>query len=870
MIVPCKYHFFLFLVFMVTGRALAQGSFMKQKALPAGEDSVITAPGRIYKANSLKRFFFGDHYRQAWATPIKVPVARIGELKGGLNILGPGGGMQTYSLKLKGEDEKLYSFRSIQKDPSPVLPRPVKPTFFADIVQDQISAAHPYGAFILPPLAHAAGIYHTNPKLYYLPATPALGKYQKKFGGMMMMFEEDADEDWTGKESFGFTENAVSTETVIENLMEENESYVDEAFLLRARLFDMWIGDWDRHEGQWRWAELEDEKGNEMYRPIPEDRDNAFFKFDGFFPWWLRRKWALRKFQQFGDDVRDIAGLNDNARHFDRRFLTSLSRTEWLAEADSLQQRLTDTVIERAVKQWPEKIYALNGAEIIRHLKARRERLKTMAAEYYAILAKEVNVYGSNEAEYFEIKRKNNLETEVRVFDLSDGEKDELLFHRTFYTHETNEARLYGFGDDDRFHVKGKVGKGMVIRMIGGEGHDTFTDESAVAGLKKHTLIYDLQNSDLNLFKETKNRTSNNLNVNQYDPEAFEYDLVAPRLSFGFNPDDGLFIGGGALIRKEGSRKSPYASEQRILANVSTASGAWNFEYSGEFIGTFNTMDLVLDASVRAPNFNSNFYGFGNNTVEEFDVEYYNYRIDEVKVAPAFQARVGQSRFRLGPLYEYYKARPNGGILAEPGGVIDPIDLEPQHYLGSRFTAQVGKVDSETYPENGVLWSTTLSLYEGINVEDRSFSTLQSDLRLYYTFEDTHTTLATRLGGGHNTGDAPFFKANVLGGNQGLGLAGNLRGMRRNRFSGQTSFYHNFEIRQKLSYFESYLATALVGVNLFVDHGRVWQPGEDSGTWHRSIGGGVWFRLYYKWVLTASYASSNIDDTFDVQIGFLF
>ncbi len=50
---------------------------------------------------------------------------------------------------------------------------------------------------------------------------------------------------------------------------------LDEASYIRARLFDMLIGDWDRHEDQWRWASFK-ENGKTIYRPIPRDRDQAF------------------------------------------------------------------------------------------------------------------------------------------------------------------------------------------------------------------------------------------------------------------------------------------------------------------------------------------------------------------------------------------------------------------------------------------------------------------------------------------------------------------------------------------------------------------------------------------------------------------
>ena len=44
----------------------------------------------------------------------------------------------------------------------------------------------------------------------------------------------------------------------------------------------MLIGDWDRHQDQWRWIEFK-ENGKKVYRPMPRDRDQAFsIMSDGF------------------------------------------------------------------------------------------------------------------------------------------------------------------------------------------------------------------------------------------------------------------------------------------------------------------------------------------------------------------------------------------------------------------------------------------------------------------------------------------------------------------------------------------------------------------------------------------------------------
>ena len=257
---------------------------VKQPVIARDGNEVVVKAGGIYEAGKYKRFMLGSHYRDVWLAPVKVPVINLNTAKGGLTIVERGGGMQTASLKLKANNGRLYSLRSIQKDPTSALPIALQFSFVDDLLQDQMSTAHPYGALIIPVLAEAAGIYHPNPELVYIPDAPELGKYRKEYGGMLAYLEEDADEDWSGYEDFGGTENAVSTETMIEKVTDDHDDHVDHKNLLRVRLFDMWINDWDRHDGQFRWAELEGEQGK-YYRPIPEDRDNAFFKADGLIPW---------------------------------------------------------------------------------------------------------------------------------------------------------------------------------------------------------------------------------------------------------------------------------------------------------------------------------------------------------------------------------------------------------------------------------------------------------------------------------------------------------------------------------------------------------------------------------------------------------
>ena len=123
------------------------------------------------------------------------------------------------------------------------------------MVQDQISSSHPYGAFVVPYLAEAAGIYHTNPKLVFIPDDPRFGRHQPTFANTLALYEERPAKDWSEADFFGNSPDIENTAKVLTNLAKDNDHYVDEPFVLRSRLFDMFIGDWERHDDQWRWSE---------------------------------------------------------------------------------------------------------------------------------------------------------------------------------------------------------------------------------------------------------------------------------------------------------------------------------------------------------------------------------------------------------------------------------------------------------------------------------------------------------------------------------------------------------------------------------------------------------------------------------------
>ena len=365
-----------------------------------------------------KRFLLGDHYRKEWAEPVEVEVLDLETQAGGLMPVRIGGGLQTKSLRLAGADGKEYVLRSVNKDPSKALPPEMVGTFAADVVQDQISSSHPYAPLAVAKLAEAAGIFHTTPKMVWVPASGRLGEFSKEFANTLCLFEERPSGSDNDNPAYGFAHNIVNTEKLFQKLKEDNDHFVNERAFLKARLFDMWIGDWDRHEDQWVWASFKKD-GNTIYSPIPRDRDQAFARLDGFIPFLAARKWAIRKTKSFEGVIKDIEGLNINGVRLDKRFTVKLTLQDWLDVVHELQLAVTDDKIEEALEELPPNIFALSGKAIITALKQRRDKLDVYAREYYYSLTEKPVILGTDKKEQFNIERKENGETKITLFKIN-------------------------------------------------------------------------------------------------------------------------------------------------------------------------------------------------------------------------------------------------------------------------------------------------------------------------------------------------------------------------------------------------------------------------------------------------------------------
>lgn len=843
--------------------------------LPSYADFTVTeAINPDYAMGSARQTLLGSGYREAWTTPVDFPVLDM-SIHGGLEPLQKGGGMQTLSLRLRGGDGHEYVLRLARKRPGRILPPELSESLGADILDDLASATLPWGAVAVADLAESAGIYHTNPRIVYIPDDPRLGIYREEFANKIALFEERPDEDWSEADNFGNSEDVISSAKMFEEVTDDNDHCVDQRFYLKSRLFDMLISDWDRHPDQWRWAsfepyeldptlEGEDRTQGKIYRPIPRDRDFAFYRLGGFLPWVARQ--VEPKLQPFRESYGSLSGLTTSGIPLDRRFTTALTLDDWIEIGTELRDSITDEEINEAIALWPPEIFAQYGEETIRILRVRREKLPEVAEKVFELLSHAVDVAGSNKHERFEVTGYQDGTVEVVILKTTkEGEIRKELYRRIFYPGQTAEIRLYGLGGNDQFVISGTDHSTINVRMIGGSGEDRV--ENPVRG---STTYYDtIEGNDVSEAGRSNVVLSDDPENNRYEPENYRYPHTIPGIMPGYGSTDGVIIGASLTFHRPGFRSHPWAFTHHFNAAFATSTDGVRGQYIGRLYDAFGEeWDAVFDLNGSTVSYVNNFYGLGNETMPaSASSSYHHVGLGDLETTFSVIKRVEQSiEFRFGGGGAYHNVEEDSTrFVGTPAAELTPSDFDGSFFARGFATLTLNATDNAVNPKRGFRWTTRTSLHGGLGESAPTFASAGSDLSLYASLStERQLTVAGRVGMGRNFGTFPFYLAQSLGGST------NLRGLRRERYSGRTAAYQNVEVRGEVIPTVSRTFPLTVGVLGFVDNGRVWADGESSSVWHQAYGGGVWVSVLDLYLMQASLAQGDDGLQFSFGLNFFY
>jgi predicted phosphodiesterase len=837
-----------------------------------------------YMTSKFHQSLFGTTYRQDWDTEIEVRNLNLSTEHGGLRPIKKGGGYSSNSLRLEAPDDKQYVLRSVQKGVVKVVPPKFRGTFVQNIFQDQISASQPYAALAVPPLAKAAGVYYTNPEIVYLENQPALGDFNEVFANDLYLYEERPAGDREDEESLGGSKKIVSYNAVLEALRTNHRATINQKQVLRSRIFDILLGDWDRHDDQWRWATFEQDhngKKHTYYEPIPRDRDQVFFGYKGLVPSLTKLlSPELRKFVYWDYEIKNLKYLGYNARHFDRHFMNQMTRGDWVSTAQELQQSLTSEAIQESIDAMPEPIARHQEQYYKPKLVQRKKDLVKYASEMYDFIAMYVDVVGTDKKELFEVIRNEDNTTQIRVIDLNkENEKTDTFYSRLIQSSETKEIRLYGLGGDDVFHIHGTQDHGSLIRIIGGKGDDEILDNSKVNGIRRKTIVYDNElETESNLGSEAKYKAIKDASENDYDRKDFYYDATINIPLFAYNPDDGFVVTNSFSTKKYGWRKKPYKSSHQLLSRYAFGSQEFSMSYTGEFIEALGNADFSLHLYTSIPSDKENFFGLGNDrsfSLDDFEkFNIFRYEQTRLGINPAVQfSSVNRvHKLKFGPYYEFTNLDDGQQKFIAELPLFES-EKEKNNFVGIKMDYSIFKLNDLVFPTNGLDFKISPSYNHNLSNTDLSFFRLQGHLVAYNFIPLPRPFVwATRISGGVNYGDYSFYQANFLGRTTGF------RGFRENRVGGKSSFVWSNDLRMKLFKVNGKVLPFSLGVIGSYDIGRVWLENEVSVEgWHRAYGGGVWISpfdiatvSFYYLTVRSNETFDSRESTFSIQFGFPF
>jgi hypothetical protein len=847
-------------------------------------DSLTIISDSRYEAKGFWQFLMGSHYRDLWTMPVKLPVLNLQQFEGGVDAYHFTGGQQSTTFFARTEEGGHYVFRSVQKNPVVFAEDQDDPeqimfnnSVIRDVLQDQISSSHPYGPLTLMPILKASGLYYSDHSLFYLHKQAGSEEFPETGVNTPVMKENFASLDYL-KQFDSNVEDVISTADLITYMLEDGEYSVDAEWYLRARLIDILVGDWDRHEGQFLWAITSDYK-QKVARTYQLDHDGAYFVMTGLLPSLGTRARPLRKFQHFDEDIRELAGLNEQARYMDEIFLNRLPERRWSAVAEDLQKRISDKVLQKAVSRLPDEIYRLDGHQLLSKLKSRRDKLPVYAMEFYDRIARDLDITGTVADNLFRLTESEDGNLSISVYSSTEGSSLNLIFERVIKADETRSVRLFGIEGENRyeFNYPGDLPITVHIVDLNEQRVIEYTGNASGKNIKVHTTSPEFPD-DFQFKFNTRDFTEDLVQKYGYNYQEADDDLFEIIPSFRLNSDDGLILGGGVAFTTYRFRRYPYATRQQLVARLATRTTGYTIDYNGEFINVTGSADLDLNMYIQAPNFSNNFFGLGNETGADRSSNFFDVRRDIYGIDAELKFDLTRE-LNIGTALTFEAVKLDVGLdkffLTPEAGLADD-DFDTHSILGFRSSARYNIGDTGFFPRNRFQIESAVHITHNF-LDSNTMLTLNGSVVGSRSIFHRNLVVASRVGAATNIGDFRFFQANTLGdagsflrSNRGFFEAANFRGVPRDRFSGRSVFYQNTELRSKLFEFNNYFAPGDFGVIALFDHGRVWAPGESSDVWHYAYGGGVWYNFYKNFLISSTYAISDVDSNISVLFGFMF
>jgi hypothetical protein len=617
----------------------------------------------------------------------------------------------------------------------------------------------------------------------------------------------------------------VTSLVVLHRTLNDPAERVDARAVLRASLFNVFIGSLDPRFLEWRWEAIQSPDGL-LWRPLGTFREGALARYDGIATYLGRP--LQPDLTTFGPHYpHTLTGVPDQASSY-RYLLGSLGRPVWDSVAAALQAALTDSAIADAVGRMPAAYQARVGNRLTQVLRERRDNLPHAVEHMYAQVRREAEVHATTAPETIlaEWTAPDSLS-----LDLGTGRRD------AYSREETESVTLFLEGGGDTVRFLGAGGRAPGLRIVPAPNTTLVVEGAAPKGAAavygKEAAITATSPGTIAVRQSTV-------------PDALAHlDSVGVERTGGrrnFHPTGwleltsgvGLLIGAGVVRTDWSGAARPYRNQVTLRAAYGTDASSAVVQLLGDFRWARSPLQLHVDAVASGVGA-IYFYGFGNDTPGDSASAYYRAGRDLYGFAPSLVL----------PLSDRVKV----GAGIELKSVTTPLDstlfIGVDQPYGSPSFGEAGLTgrfaldtrDVRGAPRHGILATVEGAWYPLVRDGSGQFGTITGSIAAYLTpgWWQAMTT-AVRVSGTFTEGTVPYFEAAFIGGGR------TVRGLPMGRYEGNHAVFANLDLRLRLSRVTFVLPWDF-GVLGLADVGRVFVTGEDSNTWHPSFGGGFWAAL---------------------------
>ncbi len=353
-----------------------------------------------------------------------------------------------------------------------------------------------------------------------------------------------------------------------------------------------------------------------------------------------------------------------------------------------------------------------------------------------------------------------------------------------------------------------------------------------------------------------------------------------------YNSDEGLGYGANvALYNHARGGYTPYfyLTQAEVFLTTRGKDYAFFFFDSPHLIPRYRlSAEFRFENDVFSP-----FYGLGEKTVfrEEFtdasseafiDEYYYSFGRERLKFTADVQRFVWQKRLRalvgLGIFHTEITPNTERSLLQEQV----PLGIEGGWTNYLKFGFVYDTRDNEPAPTSGTWSEMIVEISGGLLGSDYTSRRVTVTDRRYYRILK-NLVYANRVVFEMMDGDVPFYEMSRFSSSfkreEALGGAKSVRGVRRNRFIGQTKLFANLELRWTMFRFQKWNQDFFIATNIFADIGRVWEenPTLTLKDFQLARGGGVRIGWNQNFIVAVDVGnSSEVPLALYIGLGYLY